>query len=159
VLAVHQLNRNPEGRDNKRPELSDLRDSVRLEQDADLVLFAYRSAYYLERMKFDTQEDEAVRIEKLDAKRNQLELIIAKQRNGPNGTIELFCDMAAKRCARQVEGIVSKVEFASGALPYAEQLCWKVLLLARLEASVHSEGAWRSRRLSDSFSDTPTTTS
>jgi len=95
VLAVHQLNRNPEGRDNKRPELSDLRDSGRLEQDADLVLFAYRSAYYLERMKFDTQEDETERIEKLDAKRNELELIVAKQRNGPNGTIELFCDMAA----------------------------------------------------------------
>jgi len=95
VLALHQLNRNPEGRDNKRPELSDLRDSGRLEQDADIVLFAYRPAYYLERMKFDKPDDERDRIQTLDAKRYELELNIAKQRNGPTSTIELFCDMTA----------------------------------------------------------------
>jgi replicative DNA helicase len=94
VLALHQLNRNPEGRDNKRPELADLRDSGRLEQDADLVLFAYRAAYYLERMKFEDTE-ESRRIEKLEAKRNELELSIAKQRNGPTCIVELFCDMSA----------------------------------------------------------------
>jgi replicative DNA helicase len=95
VLALHQLNRNPEGRDNKRPELSDLRDSGRLEQDADIVLFAYRPAYYLERMKFDNPDDERDRVQRLDAKRYELELNIAKQRNGPTSTIEFFCDMAA----------------------------------------------------------------
>jgi replicative DNA helicase len=94
VLTLHQLNRNPEGRDNKRPELSDLRDSGRLEQDADIVLFAYRAAYYLERMKFDDPDDERERIGKLDAKRYELELNIAKQRNGPTCAVELFCDMA-----------------------------------------------------------------
>src|SRR5262245_3246174 len=95
VLALHQLNRAVEGRDNKRPTLSDLRDAGNLEQDADMVMFAYRPAYYLERMKFDDQKTEADRVDKLEATRNILELIIAKQRNGPTGTVELFCDMAA----------------------------------------------------------------
>jgi replicative DNA helicase len=95
VLALHQLNRNPEARDNKRAELSDLRDSGRLEQDADIVLFAYRPAYYLERLKYDDPDDERKRIEMLDAKRHDLEINIAKQRNGPTGTIELFCEMAS----------------------------------------------------------------
>jgi replicative DNA helicase len=95
VLALHQLNRGTEGRDNKRPQLADLRDSGSLEQDADLVMFAYRSAYYLERMKFDDPDDEAERAQKLEAARNELEVGIAKSRNGPTGTVELYCDMAA----------------------------------------------------------------
>jgi replicative DNA helicase len=96
VLALHQLNRAVEGRDNKRPELADLRDSGSLEQDADTVLFAYRSAYYLERMKFDKgSEEEDARQEKLEAARNLLEVNIAKQRNGPTGMVELYCNMAA----------------------------------------------------------------
>ena len=95
VLALHQLNRGTEGRDNKRPQLADLRDSGSLEQDADMVLFAYRSAYYLERMKFDDADDETDRLAKLEATRNELEVGIAKQRNGPTGTVELYCNMAA----------------------------------------------------------------
>ena len=95
VLALHQLNREVEGRDNKRPVLSDLRDSGSVEQDADIILFPYRAAYYLERMKFDDAEKEQKRQEKLEASRNELEVNIAKQRNGPSYTIELFADMAA----------------------------------------------------------------
>jgi replicative DNA helicase len=95
VLALHQLNRATEGRDNKRPQLSDLRESGNIEQDADMVLFAYRSSYYLERMKFDDPDDEAERFQKLEATRNELEVAIAKQRNGPTCTVELFCNMAA----------------------------------------------------------------
>jgi replicative DNA helicase len=95
VLGVQQLNRAVEGRDNKRPTLVDLRDSGSLEQDADIVMFAYRSAYYLERMKFDDHKDETDRLEKLEATRNELELSIAKQRNGPTCIVELFCNMAS----------------------------------------------------------------
>jgi replicative DNA helicase len=95
VLALHQLNRVTEGRDNKRPQLSDLRDSGSVEQDADQVLFAYRAAYYLERMKFDDAEDETERFQKLEATRNVIEVLIGKQRHGPTGTVELYCNMAA----------------------------------------------------------------
>jgi replicative DNA helicase len=95
VLALHQLNRAVEGRDNKRPTLADLRDSGSVEQDADLVLFAFRPAYYLERMKGEDAEAEADRLRKLEAMRNDLEIGIAKQRNGPVGTVTLFVDIAA----------------------------------------------------------------
>jgi replicative DNA helicase len=95
VLGLHQLNRAVESRDNKRPQLSDLRESGNLEQDADTVLLAYRPGYYLERARDDDPNEERSRIENLNAKRNDLELQIAKQRNGPICTVELFCDMGA----------------------------------------------------------------
>ena len=95
VLCLHQLNRAVEARDNKRPTLSDLRDTGNLEQDADVVMFVYRSTYYLERLKLDDPAEEADRVALLAEKRNDLELSIAKNRNGPTSTIELFCDMAA----------------------------------------------------------------
>lgn len=96
VLALSQLNRNVETRDNKRPSLSDLRESGNLEQDADMVMFAYRPAYYLERAKEDESTDtELKRIALLEKCGSLLEVGIAKNRNGRTGTIELFCDMAA----------------------------------------------------------------
>lgn len=95
VVALHQLNRGTEGRENKRPTLADLRNSGDLEQDADLVCFAYREAYYLERMKCDPGSTAEIEREtKLDAVRNSLELLIAKNRNGPTQTVNLFCDMS-----------------------------------------------------------------
>lgn len=95
VVALHQLNRGTEGRENKRPTLADLRNSGDLEQDADLVCFAYREAYYLERMKCDAGSTaEMERQAELDACQNTLELMIAKNRNGPTQTVNLFCDMA-----------------------------------------------------------------
>lgn len=96
VLALHQLNRGTEGRDNKRPTLADLRNSGDLEQDADVVCFAYREAYYLERQKYDAgSQQELQRQNDLEACRNTLEVLIAKNRNGPTKAVPLFCDMAS----------------------------------------------------------------
>jgi len=92
-VMLSQLNRAVENRDNKRPQLSDLRDSGSIEQDADTIIFLYRDAYYLEREKGKSAEAEIERTEKLLECQNKLELIIAKQRNGPLATIELFVDM------------------------------------------------------------------
>lgn len=94
VLLLSQLSRQVEQRDNKRPQLSDLRDSGNIEQDADAVMFLHREAYYLERA---TPADPDERIEwqgKLEACRNRGELAIAKQRNGPCNTIDIHIDMA-----------------------------------------------------------------
>ena len=93
VFALHQVSRNTEGRDNKRPELADLRDSGNLEQDADVVIFLYRRAYYLERAKYDNREEEDARVAALRDCRNELALMIAKQRNGPVKTVEVFASM------------------------------------------------------------------
>ena len=81
IIALSQLSRNVENRVNKRPILSDLRESGSIEQDADLVLMLYRDSYY---NSLRNSED-------LDIYDN-VELIIAKQRNGPVGTIDLEFD-------------------------------------------------------------------
>ena len=75
IIALSQLSRNVENRNNKRPILSDLRESGSIEQDADVVLMLYRESYY-----------NSVTID------NSVQLIIAKQRNGPVGTIDLQFD-------------------------------------------------------------------
>lgn len=93
VVLLSQLNRAVESRDNKRPQLSDLRDSGSIEQDADTIIFLYREAYYLERRKA-SGDKETERLERLTDATNKLEFIVAKQRNGPLKTIELFADMA-----------------------------------------------------------------
>jgi replicative DNA helicase len=100
VIALHQLNREVESAPDdgeemtaKRPKLSHLRDSGRIEEDADNVILMFRPEYYLERQKFDTPEREQSREILLDKKRNILELNIAKFRQGQTGTVELFCDI------------------------------------------------------------------
>lgn len=95
VVGLHQLNRENEGRDNQRGMLSDLRGSGSLEQDADLVLFCYRPAYRYERLNPETPEEREERDHVLNALRHSFELQIAKQRQGPTETIELFCDVTA----------------------------------------------------------------
>jgi replicative DNA helicase len=94
VIALAQLSRALESREDKRPTMADLRDSGTIEQDADAIIFVYREAYYLERETAPTAEREAVRVDRLIDAKDQLEAIVAKQRNGPTGTVKLFCNIA-----------------------------------------------------------------
>lgn len=94
VLALHQLNRQVEQRENKRPNLADLRDSGNVEQDADLVLFAYREAYYLEMKPEGENTTKAIEREGLlEKKRNELEILVSKNRRGETGVVALYCDV------------------------------------------------------------------
>ncbi len=90
ILAAAQLSRQVENREDKKPQLSDLRESGSIEQDADVVMFIYREAYYMSRIepKQGTQEHLEWQ-EKLDPIRNLAEVIIGKQRHGPIGTVRL----------------------------------------------------------------------
>ncbi|HYD73959.1 MAG TPA: replicative DNA helicase, partial [Candidatus Binatia bacterium] len=93
VIALSQLSRQVETRDDKRPQLSDLRESGSIEQDADVVLFVYRESYYLERAEPREGTDEHIAwMRSLDEVRNQAEVIIGKQRHGPIGKVKLFFD-------------------------------------------------------------------
>jgi replicative DNA helicase len=94
VIALAQLSRALENREDKRPTMADLRDSGTIEQDADAIIFVYREAYYLERETSTSADREAIRQDRLTDAKDQLEAIIAKQRNGPTGTVKLFCDIA-----------------------------------------------------------------
>lgn len=91
IVALHQLNRANESRGDKRPILSDLRDSGSLEQDADIVMFVHREAYYLERTG-NSDIPDIDRHDKLQACKHDIEFIVAKQRQGPIGTITCWCD-------------------------------------------------------------------
>jgi len=90
VIALSQLSRQVEQRDNHQPQLSDLRESGSIEQDADVVMFVYRAAYYLERKEPQTATVEHA---EWQAKMNEIahlaQIIIAKHRHGPTGNIDL----------------------------------------------------------------------
>lgn len=90
IIALSQLSRQVESRDDKRPQLADLRESGSIEQDADVVLFVYRDEYYLQNKQPEegTPEYEEWRL-KFEKVKGKAELIIAKQRHGPTGTVEL----------------------------------------------------------------------
>ncbi len=94
VIALSQLSRNVESRDNKRPQLSDLRESGSIEQDADVVMFVYREEYYVERGKPDPGDVSAYSDweEKMRACAGKAEVIIGKQRHGPLGVVDLAFD-------------------------------------------------------------------
>ena len=95
VLVLSQLNRTTELRDNKRPQLSDLRESGAIEQDADLVIFAYRDEYYLERSEPPAGTPEHTEwADKMSAARNTMELILAKNRHGPTVTKTIYANMS-----------------------------------------------------------------
>ena len=101
VLALSQLSRQVESRDDKRPQLSDLRESGSIEQDADVVMFVFREEYYHQmrkpmetnREKFAEWLAEGERVE------GKAEVIIGKQRHGPTGTVELQFEAAVTRFA------------------------------------------------------------
>ena len=90
VIALSQLSRQVEQRDNKKPQLSDLRESGSIEQDADVVMFVFRESYYLE-----NKEPQPATVEhaewqaKMNEISNSAELIIGKQRHGPTGNVFL----------------------------------------------------------------------
>lgn len=90
VIALSQLSRTVESRDDKRPQLSDLRESGSIEQDADAVMFVYRDEYYHERLK-PTEDDPRFMewLDKMNRIHGKAEVIIGKQRHGPIGTVEL----------------------------------------------------------------------
>ncbi len=93
VIAMSQLSRAVEQREDKRPQLADLRESGSIEQDADVVMFIYRDEYYEARKEPPVGTDKHLEWQQRMAKvMNQAEIIIAKQRHGPVGTVKLFFD-------------------------------------------------------------------
>ncbi len=93
VLALSQLSRQVEGRTDKRPQLSDLRESGSIEQDADVVMFVFREEYYLERAKPSDDGPEFSEWQrKFLASQGLAEVIIGKQRHGPTGTVSVAFD-------------------------------------------------------------------
>ena len=105
VVALSQLSRGPEARTDKRPMLSDLRDSGSIEQDADIVMFLYRPEYYAPP-------------EKREELAGKAELIIGKQRNGPTGVVELFFQKAYTRFDSVSRGPSGGVPPDSGAASF-----------------------------------------
>jgi replicative DNA helicase len=98
VIVLSQLSRDLEKRDEKRPQLSDLRDSGAIEQDADAVIFVYRPEYYLERA--EPKEGSPKHVEwmaELESVRGVMEIIVAKQRMGPIGVARVHFDAARNR--------------------------------------------------------------
>jgi replicative DNA helicase len=90
IIALSQLSRQVESRDDKRPQLSDLRESGSIEQDADVVMFVYREEYYLKNREPKPGTDEYIKWEnEMNEMRGKAEVIIAKQRHGPTGSVSL----------------------------------------------------------------------
>ncbi|WP_299148491.1 replicative DNA helicase [uncultured Tateyamaria sp.] len=91
VVALSQLSRQVENREDKRPQLSDLRESGSIEQDADVVMFVFREEYYKEREKPGDDQLEAMATWQAEMERlhGRAEVIIGKQRHGPIGTVDL----------------------------------------------------------------------
>ncbi len=121
VLALSQLSRAVESREDKRPQLSDLRESGTIEQDADAVMFVYRDEYYLEQrmpkeVAFDGNGEKFHAAmedwqQKMARAHNRADLIIAKQRHGPTGTVPLFFESEFTRFA---DLDVTHADFAAG---------------------------------------------
>ena len=99
VLALSQLSRAVESREDKRPQLSDLRESGSIEQDADMVFFIYRDEYYLQQrapkqMAFDSEDKFQAALDKwqrdMELVHNKAEILIEKQRHGPTGKVDVL---------------------------------------------------------------------
>jgi replicative DNA helicase len=94
MFSAAQLSRAVEQRQDKRPVLSDLRESGSIEQDSDIVMFLYRDVIYNEATEFP----------------NQADIIVAKHRNGPTGTISLYFD---KTLTKFMDGAVRRVDLGA----------------------------------------------
>ncbi|HVZ51634.1 MAG TPA: replicative DNA helicase [Pseudolabrys sp.] len=99
IIALSQLSRQVESRDDKRPQLSDLRESGSIEQDADVVMFVYREEYYhvMKKPLESDREKFAEWLAESDKVHGKAEVIIGKQRHGPTGTVELQFDASVTR--------------------------------------------------------------
>jgi replicative DNA helicase len=94
IIALSQLSRAVEQRDDKRPQLADLRESGSIEQDADVVMFVYREEYYLARKEPNVEDIKKYNewTDRIKTVANTAEVIIGKQRHGPVGTVRLHFD-------------------------------------------------------------------
>ncbi|HTV32121.1 MAG TPA: replicative DNA helicase [Methylocella sp.] len=98
IIALSQLSRQVEARDDKRPQLSDLRESGSIEQDADVVLFIFREEYYLNNRQPREGTEEFINWQaEMEKAHGKAEIIIGKQRHGPTGTVELAFDAEVTR--------------------------------------------------------------
>ena len=99
IILLSQLNRALEGREDKRPQMSDLRESGAIEQDADQIWIIYRPEYYLARREPDPSDEEAHTKwhSDLTAVRNLAEIIVPKRRMGKVGTGRLYYDAAGSK--------------------------------------------------------------
>jgi replicative DNA helicase len=104
VIALSQLSRQVENREDKRPQLSDLRESGSIEQDADVVMFVYREEYYLKgkEPRIGTEEYSAWQGD-MERAHGRAEVIIGKQRHGPTGTVSLQFDAEVTRFSDLIE--------------------------------------------------------
>ena len=98
IIALSQLSRQVESRDDKRPQLADLRESGSIEQDADVVMFVFREEYYLanKEPRAGTPEYEKWQLD-MSLVHGKAEVIIGKQRHGPTGSVELHFDASITR--------------------------------------------------------------
>ncbi len=133
IVALSQLNRGLESRDNKRPMLSDLRESGAIEQDADIILFVYRGDIYsmselkakLEKAKSegnaDKQREYQEKIDTMQRKSEEdAEIIIGKQRNGPTGTVELVFQKNYTRFVDKSHAPAFEIEYEDADIPMQE---------------------------------------
>ena len=98
IIALSQLSRQVENRDDKRPQLSDLRESGSIEQDADVVMFVFREEYYLKNKQPREGTEEFIKWQtEMERAHGRAEVIIGKQRHGPTGTVELQFDAEVTR--------------------------------------------------------------